>query len=258
MALINCDFFSETLEICTSMCVILPENTTSQIGMKGSVRKSDHPTLYLLHGLSDDHSIWQRRTSIERYVSDLGIAVVMPNVNRSFYTDMRYGAKYWSFISEELMEICRKFFHLSNAREDNFVAGLSMGGYGAFKLALRCPEKFAAAASLSGVLDLGTLVQSEIGPFKEDFKNIFGENISIFNTDEDLFFLAEKVANSKGPRPKLYQCCGTEDDLYQGNKKFRDFCGKLHLDLTYEEQSGDHEWGYWDMQIQKVLKWLPL
>ncbi|WP_291636912.1 alpha/beta hydrolase family protein [Clostridium sp.] len=258
MALIHCDFFSETLEISTSMSVIIPENTRKQIGMKGNIIKPDHPTLYLFHGLSDDHTIWERRTSIERYAANLGIAVVMPAANRSFYTDMKYGERYWTFISDELPEVCRNFFHLSSTREDNFVAGISMGGYGAFKLALRCPDKFAAAASISGVLDLSALVENKTGPFKRDFNNIFGENTSTKDTKDDLFYLAQKVARSNNPKPKLFQCCGMEDTLYEGNIKFRNFCRKLPLDLTYEDQHGNHEWGYWDTQIQKVLKWLPL
>jgi S-formylglutathione hydrolase FrmB len=136
MALIHCNFFSEVLKLSTSMYVILPQRTQNQIGMQGTVKKDKHPTLYLLHGLSDDHTIWLRRTSIERYVANLGLAVVMPEVHRSFYTDMVNGYNYWTFISEELPEIARSFFPLSDKREDNFVAGLSMGGYGAFKLAL--------------------------------------------------------------------------------------------------------------------------
>jgi len=130
MALIHCDFFSEALGLSTSMCVILPEPARGQIGMPGSERQPSgpHPVLWLLHGLSDDHTIWQRRTSIERYVAERGLAVVMPAVARSFYTDMAHGLPYWTFISEELPAAARSFFPLSPAREDNFVAGLSMGG----------------------------------------------------------------------------------------------------------------------------------
>ena len=152
MAFIQCGFFSEVLGLSTSMNVILPQSSAGQIGMEGKSFSEKHHTLYLLHGLSDDHTIWMRRTSIERYAASLGIAVVMPAVHRSFYTDMANGYNYWTFVSEELPAIARSFFPLSDAREDNFVAGLSMGGYGAFKLALRCPDKFAAAASLSGAL----------------------------------------------------------------------------------------------------------
>ena len=254
MALIHCDFFSESLRISTSMYVILPQNTTAQIGMEGKVKKQLHPTLLLLHGLSDDHSIWLRRTSIERYVASLGLAVVMPAVNRSFYTDMAYGQKYWTFISEELPEIARSFFPLSSAREDNFVAGLSMGGYGAFKLALRQPLKFAAAASLSGSMNITTL--SERLP--SEIELIFGDYNKISGSENDLFHLAKKLAASDGQKPMLYQCCGTEDSLYKDNIDFMQHCKNLKLEHTFEEEPGIHEWGYWDKKIQRVLEWLPI
>src|SRR6476619_7886720 len=130
------------------MTVILPQSTAGQIGMTGSESTGETPVLYLLHGLSDDDTIWLRRTSIERYVAALGLAVVMPQVHRSFYTDEAYGNRYWTYLSEELPEIVHGFFRLSRRREDTFVAGLSMGGYGALKWALRDPGRFAAAASL--------------------------------------------------------------------------------------------------------------
>ncbi|MBU0951272.1 MAG: esterase family protein [Elusimicrobia bacterium] len=243
MALIHCGFFSEVLQISTSMYVILPQTTKK------------HPALYLLHGLSDDHTAWTRRTSIERYVESLGLAVVMPAVNRSFYTDMAHGAKYWTFISEELPKIARSLFPLSVKRNENFAAGISMGGYGAFKLALNFPDKFAAAASLSGSMDV-----EKIGAriSKEDMTNVFGVRPNFKKSNSNLFFLADKLAKSKGPKPKLYQCCGTKDFLYEDNKKFRDHCKRLPLDYTYEEEPGTHEWGYWDKKIQRVLHWLPL
>lgn len=252
MALILCDFFSEVLKISTSMYVILPQQTDNQIGMTGRASGGKHQTLYLLHGLSDDHTIWMRRTSIERYVASFGLAVVMPAVNRSCYTDMDQGDRYWTFISEELPSIARSFFPLSDAREDNFVAGLSMGGYGAFKMALRCPDKFAAAASLSGAVDVVRMA-AEPG-----FKNVFCSVKKAQNSDNDLYFLAKKVSDSDGPKPKLYQCCGTEDFLYEDNLRYRNYLQGLDLDLTYQEESAVHEWGYWDKKIQDVLKWLPI
>jgi S-formylglutathione hydrolase FrmB len=226
--------------------------------MEGSQRKDKYPTLYLLHGLSDDHTIWQRRTSIERYVSDLGIAVVMPNAGRSFYTDMKHGYKYFTYISEELPEIVQQFFPISNRREDTFVAGLSMGGYGAFKLALSCPEKFAAAASLSGAVDMASRVKSKQIQDTEELQNIFGDINAIKNSKNDLFHLAKEVSNSNDPKPKLYQCCGTEDFLYEDNINFKKFIESNNFDYTYEEGPGTHEWSYWDAQIQNVLKWLPI
>ncbi len=259
MALIHCDFYSEALKLSVSMCVILPQAT--QIGMKGVSRRRKHRTLYLLHGLSDDHTIWQRRTSIERYAASLGLAVVMPAGHRSYYTDMVSGPRYWTFISEELPQIARSFFPLSGEREDNFVAGLSMGGYGAFKLAFRRPEFFAAAASLSGVLDLAATVRRvrENDPeMLRTLESIFGDVGAIAGGEHDLFHLAEELIRSGAPIPRLYQCCGTADFLYDDNRAFHAHTKRLGLEVAYEESRGHHEWGYWDQAIRRVLEWLPL
>lgn len=255
MAFIDCHFFSESLGVSASMYVILPQAAQSQIGMESTAREGKHPVLYLLHGLSDDHTIWLRRTSIERYASELGLAVVMPAVNRSFYTDMPNGPQYWQFVSEELPRLAQSFFPLSAKREDNFVAGLSMGGYGAMKLGLACHERFAAAASLSGAVDISWAIDNVPGG---EFNWLRGESGSAAGTEKDLFYLAERLVASGAQQPALYQCCGTEDFLYGNNVNFRDHVRHLGLELTYEEEPGIHEWGYWDKKIQRVLKWLPL
>jgi putative tributyrin esterase len=254
MAHIRCDFFSEVLNLSTSMTVILPQQTKTQIGMENKQFGTKHQTLYLLHGLSDDDTIWTRRTSIERYVAPLGLAVVMPQVQHSFYTDMKYGNKYWTFLTEELPFIARSFFPLSEAREDNFVAGLSMGGYGAFKWALNHPEQICAAASLSGATDMADL-NSRSG-IESVYRLVFGDE-DISGTEHDLFALIEKNATNK-QKPLLYQCCGTEDFLYEDNIRFTQHCKKKGYPLTTSYSPGEHEWGYWDRQIQEILKWLPL
>jgi S-formylglutathione hydrolase FrmB len=215
--------------------------------------------LYLLHGHSDDHTAWTRWTSIEKYVEGLNLVVVMPAANLSFYTDMVYGKKYFQFISEEVPAVVRDMFSLSSRREDNFVAGLSMGGYGAFKLALTLPERYAAAASLSGALDVASAAKGHgLHDEKEwgiEMKSVFGDTGKLVGSKHDLLALAKKMA--KEPvKPRLYQCCGTEDFLYADNVRFRDAIRKLPLDLTYEEGPGEHVWTYWDRMIQNVLAWV--
>lgn len=257
MALIHCDFFSESIGLSVSLTAILPQQPSAQL-LRSPRRQQKYQTLWLLHGLSDDHTIWQRRTSIERYVDPLGLAVIMPAVHRSFYTDMANGYRYWTFVSEELPLVARSFFPLSMAREDNFVAGLSMGGYGAFKLALRHPDRYAAAASLSGKMDVGDMPDDADPKWLAERRRVFGDLRRLYGGENDLFALAERVADSTGPKPQLYQCCGTEDGLYAENMRFRDHAQGLGLDLTYEEHPADHVWAYWDQQIQRVLEWLPL
>ena len=251
MAIINCEFHSEALQADTAMNVILPQNA------RAKTKDGKLPALYLLHGLSDNESGWLRRTSIERYVLPYGIAVVMPDGGRSFYTDMNRGGKYWTFMTEELPALCRSFFPLSGLREYNYVAGLSMGGYGAFKMALGKPDVFAAGASLSGAMDMASLCV-ERTEISEEFINIFGDLKKIKDSDNDLFYLAKRVSQRKKNKPMLYQCCGTSDFLYEANVKFKAHCENISLPLSYEEAPGDHNWAFWDEYIQKVLKWLPL
>jgi S-formylglutathione hydrolase FrmB len=254
MALLHCDFFSDVLAMSVSMTVILPQRTTAQIGMTGVERPGDPPVLYLLHGLSDDHTIWARRTSIERYVAPLGIAVVMPQVHRSFYSDEAHGLPYWEYLTEELPAIAGDFFRLSARRADTFVAGLSMGGYGAMKWALQQPQRFAAAASLSGALDVAAL------QFREDLRSdvddrVFG-NRSVTGTPDDLFTLLEQADPAAAPRLSVH--CGTEDPLVPTNRRFVDALSANGFRCDSDFGAGAHDWAYWDTTIQDVLAWLPL
>jgi len=257
MILNEVNFFSETLGLLSSMYVLLPQRPLAEAQNKSRKKLR---TLYLLHGHSDDHTAWQRWTSIERYVEGLNLAVVMPAVHLSFYNDMAHGGKYWQFISEEVPMLVRDMYSLSSKREDNFVAGLSMGGYGAFKLALNYPERFAAAASLSGAVDLSEVVRvkkedPDNKAWIEEMRTVFGDLSKVPGSKHDLFALAKKAV--KAPvKPRLYQCCGTEDDLHPDNVRFRDAVRRLPLDLTYEEGPGEHNWAYWDKMIQHVLAWM--
>ncbi len=256
MALLHLDFFSNVLGQCVQADVILPQQTTGQIGMEG-VAEASFPTLYLLHGHSDDHTIWQRRTSIERYAADKNLAVVMPTTQLGWYTDTAYGLRYQTYLTRELPAVCRSFFKgMSERREDTFVAGLSMGGYGAFKAALSAPETFGAAASLSGALDLPTFLQRQPPQTRPFWDGIFGNSLAVTDTPHDLLWLARGCLASGAEVPRLFQWCGTEDALYPDNVTIRDELLALGLALTYTEGPGAHSWGCWDEQIQKVLAWL--
>jgi len=232
----------------SSAAVLLPQPAP------GAAITKPYKTLYLLHGLSDDHTAWTRWTSIERYAAEYNLAVVMPNAHRSFYSDRKYGGRYFEFISNELISIMQDAFPLSDKREDRYAAGLSMGGYGALKLGLACPEKFSAAASLSGALDVvGRLKGAENlrGEFMDFYDAPVGER-----NQNDLFYLAENIIKSGLPKPRVYVWCGTEDFLYEDNVKFKKFMEKTDFDFTYEQSAGDHSWGYWDTKIQTVLKFI--
>ena len=257
MAFFEMKYHSDALKIGVSVNVILPEKAKTLIGMDGSQSKS-YKTLYLFHGLSDDHSIWMRRTSIERYAAEYGIAVVMPSVGRSWYTDTAYGVNYFTFVTEELPRVCRSYFRgMSDKREDNFVAGLSMGGYGAIKAALSCPESFGGCASLSGALDFTSRARTYLN---FDIKWIFGSEYSssteLAETKHDVYFLTKQNAKSGVPFPKMYLWCGVSDELLNGNREYSKLLGELGVEHLYEESVGNHSWKWWDLHIQDALKYL--
>lgn len=251
MALCEIRLYSEALGMQTTVMVVVPQkNTAGEIGVSGKADREKYKCLYLLHGLSDDHSIWLRRTSIERYAQKYGICVVMPCAGRSFYTDMKYGGKYYTYIAKELPRQMQEFFNISDKREDNFVAGLSMGGYGALKVGLRECDSFCAAAGLSSVADIAACK----GRFNQTLIPIFGEDLVIDDND-DIFKLAEKI-NENPNKPRIYIGVGTEDFLYEDNVRLKEKLEGLDYDFTYRESLGTHCWEFWDEYIQYVLQWM--
>jgi putative tributyrin esterase len=258
MILNEVHFFSDVLVSRCMVNVLLPQRKPSD---PQNVYSPPFRVLYLLHGYSDDHSAWSRWSNIESYAEGLNMSVVMPAVHNSFYTDMTNGGKFFTFLSEELPGMLHDLFPLSTERTDTFVAGLSMGGYGAFKLALSHPDRFAAAASLSGALDIREVIKRHDDPeneaWLENMRNIFGDLEKVPGGPHDLFALSQAVSKS-AIKPRLFQYCGMQDFLYADNLRFRDFIRPLGFDYTYEETPGDHAWKYWDAEIQKVLAWLHL
>ncbi len=257
MAFVELHYHSDALKTAVTVNVILPEMAKTLIGMDGK-KQEEMKTLYLLHGLSDDHSIWMRRTSIERYAAERGIAVVMPNVGRSWYTDTADGANYFKFVTEELPRVCRNYFKgMSDKREDTLIAGLSMGGYGAVKAALRCPETFGGCASLSGAFDIFAERRLMIW---DEWRGVFGFDLEkpqqLAGTEHDVFELVRRNYADGVPFPKLYLWCGESDSLLSTNRDFRDLLTEKSIPHSYNESEGNHSWKWWDLHIQDALDYL--
>jgi S-formylglutathione hydrolase FrmB len=229
--------------------VVLPQQTEEQIGVDGGGSDGPPPLLYLLHGLSDDHTAWNRYTAVARHAEKAGLAVVMPAVSRSFYTNEAHGLRYWDYVSEELPAVVHEFFRVTSEPSQTFVAGLSMGGYGALKLAFSHPERYAAAASLSGGLDLRSLL---VPPDPRGLLDrVFGGSVG---DEHDLFTLLDRATDV----PPLYLGCGTEDPLLPGTRKLAAAAAARGIDVTLDLRPGTHEWSLWDAVIADVIAWLPL
>lgn len=238
MAYIRCDFRSEVLDMGTGMIAILPEKS----------KMKDINVVYLLHGLSDDCTGWSRYTRIECYAREYNVAVIMPEVQRSFYSDMVYGLKYFKFIHDELPKICSSLFGLSQKKEKCYIMGLSMGGYGSLKSMLTSPSRYQGCAAFSSVTDIEGRVATE--RFRNDFEAIFGNNLKIPKS-ASLYRLAEKQDCSK--LPKIYMACGTEDYLFDGNKQFFEYLKGKGADLIFEIWKGSHEWQFWDSAVKRAF-----
>ncbi len=255
MMILNCNYNSPVLRRNTQINVVIPTPT-----QEGESLGSNFKVLYLLHGLHGDASSWLHYSNIRRYAQDAGIVVVMPSVNNSFYQDMAHGERFFTYMTKELPEFIQGLFPVSQKPEDTYIAGLSMGGYGALYIGLSCPEKFAAIASLSGAVDIGfraTPVQMSTGaPLPFYAEDCFGDMTQVAGSDRDVFTLYEKAA-AKGRVPRLYQSCGTEDFLYGMNRLSYAKLTEMGAKITWRETPGmAHEWDFWDQEIRYVLKWM--
>ncbi len=209
--------------------------------------KGPFPVFYLLHGLSDDQTIWQRRTSLERYAQGYPMIVVLPDGFRGFYTANTAGPDYAKYIAHDLTDVIERTFPAKSARSARCIGGLSMGGYGAFRLALGYPDRYISAHSHSGALLHGGKKWTKDNA---EFQRVFGPNPK--GSDHDLLNLVNK-AQSAGKLPKLRIDCGTEDFLLQDNRDYHKALVDLNIPHQYEEHPGAHNWDYWDTHIQSAL-----
>lgn len=240
--LLETSYRSTALKSMTQVNIIIPDSHVAGTPLK---------TLWLLHGLSGDHSLWLRNTCIERYAAAYNVAVVMPNVDRSWYTNTAYDVRYFDFVSDELPKLYKKLFaDASDAREDNIVGGLSMGGYGAMKLALNLPDRYSACISLSGSLDITRKNRPyDLGEWRSIFGLDLESALDLEGTSHDLFALLRKKAAEGVSFPDIYMWCGTEDSLITVNDSFDALLTELGIPHVYETSEGDHSWRWWDMHI---------
>lgn len=264
MALMHLDLYSECLTRMTMVDVIVPEMREKRVLDNGK-----YPVLWLLHGATDDQTCWQRFTAVERYAQKRGISVVMPAVDISFYANTD-GGRYFDYVTEELPRMLWSQLPLSPLREDNFVAGMSMGGHGTMKLGFTKPEQYAAMGifSCANFIDLmGGFVPEEKDkrhPLNFIRWQVFGTedgDISkCHDTEHDNRYLARLASESGKPLPRIFGCCGCQDGCHDNEKADLKYFATLPnpFDVVFFDGDGVHYFDFWDKWLDTFIQWLPL
>jgi putative tributyrin esterase len=237
----------------------LPYNVILPTGYD-TARTTRYPVLYLLHGLTGHYSDWVSRTNVADYASEYHLIVVMPEGNDGWYTDSAISAtaKYESYILQELLPDVQQRYRTIDARYGRAIAGLSMGGYGAIKFGLKSPQTFVFAASMSGAFGITRLSENEVPASWRPSLKLFGPVGSETRKANDLFEIAGKLPpESVASLPYFYFDCGTEDStslIFNYNRELSALMFEKKIPHEYRELPGDHSWGYWDTQVQEVLR----
>ena len=262
MALIQANFISKSLMRTVAVNVILP---VDKFSLNPAEKFEEKPlkTLYLLHGIFGNYTDWVTGTRVQRWAEANDLAVVMPSGENGFYVDHPGGGwnRYGVFTGEELVEVTRRMFPLSRRREDTFIGGLSMGGFGALRNGLKYHKTFGAVVALSSAVHILEPGAQHMDAAYEE--SCFGPLAEAAKSDMNPRVLAERLAAARKadpalPLPKIFMACGTEDGLLPANRAYRDLLRADGFDVTYHESAGSHTWDFWDEYIEKAIAWLPL
>lgn len=241
MANLRCDYFSKSLQMNTSFVVSFPDD--SIIG--------DLPVIFVFHGLTDNCTTWGRYASIEWEAYKHPAFLVMPEVQRSFYSDMKHGVNYFEYVSVELPQFIRNTFHTNPDKEKNFLMGISMGGYGALKCALTYPENYKACAAFSSVIDIISWLPHTDMITKEELKAVWGQNLVLPEKD-NILALLDKCPVEK--MPYFYLCCGKQDSLYPDSVKIANLFENKNNGFDFETWNGEHNWEFWGVCMRKAFE----
>ena len=262
MAFIHMNMFSEKLMRTVGVNVILP---VDKLTFPGMPVREDKPykTLYLLHGVFGSYVDWVNGTRIQRYAEEHDLVVVMPSGDNAFYVDQPKGHNYYGeFIGEELVNVTRKMFPLSKKREDTFIGGLSMGGFGALRNGLKYSDTFGYIVALSGALLVDGMPgrNNDVAMFidsRDYAESCFGNLDELLESDKNPKYIVDQMLKAGRTFPEIYMACGTEDGLLGVNREMAAFLKDHQVNVTYEEGPGNHEWDFWDTYIKKAIEWLP-
>lgn len=253
--LLRGNVFSQSLAMDTGITILAPQTE----------KNMPYQIVYLLHGLCGNNGNWTDNTMLPAYANDYNVLFVMPEVSRSFYTNMQYGAPYFSYITEELPKICKRVFNIEAKRENTGIIGASMGGYGALKCALTKPDQYGFCGALSSVcLYLQEFLEEARDIHSGKWEKIYGKQLkkdlfAIFGTQlkwspkDEILYLANQISDYVF-KPKIYCACGTKDPLHGYNRIFSSEMEKKSFDFTYEEWEGVHNWQFFNRALKRCLK----
>lgn len=260
MAIVHLTLTSNILNMNTEIMVYLPETHRGEEKMQPD-RK--YPVIYCLHGYKESYTSWITKSTLLMECRKHECIVVMPDGRNSFYSDGKNGFNYYDFITKELPIKIANFFPASTKREDTFIMGASMGGYGAFMIAMNNPQQYAAAYSFSAPLSLcykdGVIFKSQ-ETMQKQVMGAFGNQQDFENSRYDIFALAKRLDAYKQEKPRLKAICGKEDVLcFQENEMFIEKIRKYtSLNVEYEVGSGEHDYFFWNKYIDNAFKFFNL
>lgn len=260
MALLNCNFCSSVLGMDTQVTVILPEHRHQP--RKAEEKK--YPVIYALHGLGRDHTNWLRGGQLDYHMENREAIVIMPDCAKSFYVDGKYGYDYFTYLTEELPLIVANYFPASTKREDTYIAGISMGGYGALHAAFRRPDLYGAVATFSAACDPYSIpTESLVNTYfcrdsLQNIDNMFG-NADVFHASVDHLPNALKACLRSGqPIPRIFMTCGRQDLAFPMNEQFRDQAMEMGAVVEWHEDDGIHDWAFWNKVLPNMLEFFGL
>ena len=272
MAVLTIHYNSKILRLATAARIVIPSTITGDKTPDYEARyreKGRLPVLWLLHGGSDNYTDWGNYTKVQYYADQYGYAVVMPDAQTSSYANMAYGPDWLDFYLTELPEYMYSRFPLSRERRDNFISGMSMGGFGTVKLALLQPERFLAAVPLASAVEVakryaeGRWDRVPGGAPKDGkpslFNDIYGcddHPEQVLGTREDCYALLKKDVEEGKELPRFLFCQGTEDHTYEGNVEYRKYAETLGVRFEWLEAPGRHDWDSWNLYLPEVFRFI--
>lgn len=264
MAVINLRFNSEILGFATAVRILIPTEWAKEFDYKGHYGNKERlPVLWLLHGGSDNYADWHDCTTVQLLADTYKMAVVMPDAQNSSYSNMAFGPDWFDYMTRELPEYIYERFPIAREREKNYISGMSMGGFGALKIALRYPERFLAVCPIASAVGLPEQyvhhTTDERKWFGREFEKIFGHYEhpeELIGSVEDCYWLLDTALENKKSIPAMMLSQGTEDFTYEGNKKFYEYATSKGVPVKWVEAPGVHDWKSWNLYLPKVFEFI--